>query len=133
MKPDRRKYSKAHKGILSHTIRTNQNLIYGNYGIISQESSRLTAAQIQAALLSIKRMIKKQAEVYLRVFPHIPVTGKPAEVRMGKGKGSVEYYMCRIRPGAIIFEIKSPIRSLALSSLRSASYKLPFRTTIVNR
>jgi large subunit ribosomal protein L16 len=133
LKPNGRRYAKAHKGRLSYTIRTNQSLVYGDYGLVAMEPARLTAAQISAAFVSIKRIIKKQADVYLRVFPHIPVTGKPAEVRMGKGKGSVEYYMCRIRRGAVIFEIKSSIKNLAILSLRTASYKLPFKTITVTK
>jgi large subunit ribosomal protein L16 len=90
-KPKSRKFPKAHKGRVSPLFHTSQSLIFGSYGIVALQPSRLTASQIAAAELAIKRKIKKDGKLFLRVFPHIPASHKPAEVRMGKGKGAIEY------------------------------------------
>ncbi len=106
---------------------------YGQYAIISKETANLTSEQINTAELAIKRKIKKDGTIIKRVFPHLPVTRKPAEVRMGKGKGSVDHHIARVSPGSFIFELKTPNKFIAKAALTVAASKLPVTTLIVGR
>lgn len=131
LKPRISKFAKAHKGRVSAIYKTSQNLVLGSIAIIALQPSRLTASQIAAVGLTLKRALKKDGEIYWRVFPHIPASSKPAEVRMGKGKGSNDYWYTRIQPGAIILEIKCGNINLAYNSLLATQSKFPFKTTIL--
>jgi large subunit ribosomal protein L16 len=132
LKPKNTKYKKSHKGRMDYTQKKKE-FSYGEYAIISKESANLTSNQITTAELAIKRSIKKEGIVYKRVFPHVPVTRKPAEVRMGKGKGSVDHYIARVSPGSFIFELKTSNKFIAKAALRTAASKLPFQSIIVSR
>lgn len=132
LRPQKTKYPKSHKGRSSEVYRNSQQLAFAQYGLISLESSRITASQINSSISSIKRKLKKVGVCYNRIFPHIPATAKPAEVRMGKGKGSIEFWYTRVRPGAILFEISSPSYNLAKLALSTAASKLPIKTAIIH-
>ena len=114
-------------------IQKKKEFCYGEYAVISKETANLTSQQLNTAELAIKRKIKKDGSIYKRVFPHLPVTRKPAEVRMGKGKGSVTHYIARISPGSFIFELRTSNRFAAKSALSVAASKLPFQTLIAWR
>lgn len=132
-KPKNIKYSKSHKGRLNYKFNLSQKFLHASYALISLDSARLTAAHIAAAELAIKRTLKRDGTLYNRVFPHIPVTKKPLEVRMGKGKGSVAYWMTRIRPGTFLFEIDCSLPSMARLAFSVAQSKLPFPTLIITK
>jgi len=131
--PKKTKYKKAQKGgkKIKGTANSGCHLAFGLYGLKAMGRGRLKAKQIEAARRCIVRHMKRAGKLWIRVFPHIPVTGKPAEVRMGKGKGSVDYWMCKVRPGIILFEIEGVKEDVAEKALHSASAKLPFDTKIV--
>lgn len=131
LKPRFSKFSKAHKGRVSSIYKTNQTLVKGSVCIIALQSSRLEAGQISAINLTLKRALKKDGIIYWRVFPHIPASAKPAEVRMGKGKGSNDFWYTRIRPGAILLEIKTSNNNLAVNALTSIQCKFPFKSQII--
>lgn len=132
LKPKASKFAKAHKGRVSSNFKTSQNLVKGSIAIVALQPSRLTAAQIAAVDLTIKRALKKEGELFWRVFPHIPASAKPAEVRMGKGKGSNDFWYTRIQPGAIILELVCSNHNLAYLSLLSARSKFPFKSFIIS-
>lgn len=132
--PKKTKYRKAQKGgkkITGHATSGN-NLSYGSFGLKSLEAGKINSRQIEAARKVITRCMKRAGKLWIAVFPHTPVTKKPAEVRMGSGKGSVEYYMMKIKPGRVIFEIDGVTDSVAAEALQKASTKLPFKTKIIN-
>ena len=131
--PKRTKYRKAQKGgkKIKGVAHTGNKLSFGSHGLKALDATRLTSRQIEAARRVISRTLKRTGKVWIRVFPHIPVTGKPAEVRMGKGKGSVEYWMCKVRPGLVIFEIDGVSDDLATLALSKAAAKLPFSAKVV--
>lgn len=132
LKPKSRKYAKAHKGRISPIFNSSQSLVFGTYGIIALQPSRFTALQISAVKLAINRSLKKDGEFFFRTFPHIPASQKPAEVRMGKGKGSIEFWYSRIRPGAIILEFNCSNVNLAKLVYRTISSKLPFKSMFIS-
>lgn len=101
------------------------------YGLKSLSSGRLKSNQIEAARRTISKALKREGKLWIRVFPQIPVSSKPAEVRMGSGKGSVSYWMCRVKPGLMLFEVDGVAEDIALKALAKASAKLPFQTKIV--
>lgn len=131
-KPRQTKYFKYHKGRISYNFKS---LSFSSsdrpFALIALEPARLTASQIAAAELAIKRKILKEGTLVTRIFPHFPVTKKPLEVRMGKGKGSISFFATRIRPGSFLFELSCPSPELAKIAFKVASSKLPFRTTMV--
>lgn len=132
--PSKTKYRKSQKGgkkILG-VARSGSILSYGSYGIKSLEPSKLNSRQIESARKVISRFMKRTGKMWINVFPHTPVTKKPAEVRMGSGKGNVEYYIAKIKPGRIIFEIDGVDHESAMFALQKAASKLPFRSKIVN-
>ena len=131
--PKRTKYRKAHKGRIHGTAKGGTALNFGAYGLKAVEPERITARQIEAARRAITRHMKRQGRVWIRIFPDLPVTDKPAEVRMGKGKGSVEYWAARVHPGRIMFEIDGVPDDVAREALRLGAAKLPVRTRIVTR
>jgi large subunit ribosomal protein L16 len=131
--PNNLKFPKSHKGgRLNPGIKLDK-LNQGNYGLVANEPGIILSAHILSVELAIKRVIKKEGVVYLRVFPHTPVTKKPSEVRMGKGKGSVNHYVAKVQKGSIIMEIKTNVFTKALTALAVGKSKLPLSTSIIQR
>ncbi|MGZ0656563.1 50S ribosomal protein L16 [Coraliomargarita sp. W4R53] len=131
--PSRTKYRKVHKGRIYGTAQTCNALAFGDFGIQSLTRGRMTSQQIEAARVAMTRSLKRKGKVWIRVFPHKPVTKKPAETRMGKGKGSVEYWCAVIKPGTMLFEIAGCSATAAREALRLADTKLPFHCRFVTR
>jgi large subunit ribosomal protein L16 len=133
LQPKRTKYRKQHKGRVKGLASSGTALNFGAYGLKAVEPARITARQIEAARRAITRHIKRVGRVWIRVFPDVPVSKKPAEVRMGSGKGSPEFWCCRIHPGRILFEMDGTTRDIALKAMELAAAKLPMRTKFVAR
>ena len=133
MQPKRTKFRKAFKGRIHGLAKGGTDLNFGAYGMKIVEPGRITARQIEAARRAITRQMKRQGRVWIRVYPDVPVTGKPAEVRMGSGKGSVEFWAARVHPGRIMFEIDGVPDDVAREALRLGAAKLPVKTRIVTR
>ena len=133
LQPTRSKYRKAHKGRIHGRASRGQILNYGAYGLKAMEPDRIIGKQIEAARVALTRYMKRTGKVWTRIFPNIPVSKKPTEVRMGKGKGSPEYYACRVKPGRIIFEIDGVTEEVAREALYKASAKLPIKTKFISR
>jgi len=133
MSPKRTKYRKAHKGRIHGLAKSATQLNYGTFGLKALEPERITARQIEAARRAITRSMKRAGRVWIRMFPDVPVSQKPAEVRMGSGKGSPEFWVARIKPGRIMFEIDGVSPELARVSLELGAAKLPIRTKFVQR
>jgi len=133
LQPTRTKYIKAHKGrIHGHSTRAS-TLNYGQYGLKAMQPERIIGKQIEAARVALTRYMKRTGKVWTRIFPNIPVSKKPTEVRMGKGKGAPEYYACRVKPGRIIFEVDGIDEATARIALYKASAKLPIKTKFIKR
>ena len=133
LQPKRTKFRKQFKGRIHGTAKGATSLDFGTYGLKALEPERVTARQIEAARRAITRQMKRQGRVWIRIFPDVPVTDKPAEVRMGKGKGAVEYWAARVAPGRIMFEVDGVSDEIAREALRLGAAKLPIRTKIVTR
>jgi large subunit ribosomal protein L16 len=133
LSPKKTKYRKQFKGRISGMAKGGSALNFGSYGLKSLQPERITARQIEAARRAITRQMKRQGRVWIRIFPDVPVTGKPAEVRMGSGKGSVEFWAARVEPGRIMFEVDGVPDDIAREALRLGAAKLPVRTKIVAR
>tara|TARA_Y100000817_G_C16592624_1_gene427092 strand:- start:9 stop:425 length:417 start_codon:yes stop_codon:yes gene_type:complete len=133
LSPKRTKFRKAHKGRIHGDAKGGAFLNFGSYGMKALQPERITARQIEAARRAITRHIKRQGRVWIRIFPDVPVTKKPTEVRMGKGKGSVEFWAAKVKPGRIIFELDGVNEDLAREALALGSAKLPIRTKFVTR
>src|SRR5690606_15267344 len=133
LQPKTTKYRKQSKGRIHGVAKAGFSLNFGSYGLKSLEPERVTARQIEAARRAITRQMKRQGRVWIRIFPDVPVTDKPAEVRMGKGKGSVEYWAARVAPGRIMFEIDGVSDEIGREALRMGAAKLPVKTRIVTR
>ena len=133
LQPTRTKYRKAHKGRIHGVASRCQLLNYGAYGLKAMEPERIISKQIEAARVALTRFMKRSGKVWLRIFPNIPVSKKPTEVRMGKGKGQPEYWICRVKPGRIIFEVDGVSESVAREALYKASTKLPIKTKFIKR
>jgi len=133
LQPKRTKFRKAHKGRIHGNAKGGTTLDFGQYGLKAQEPERVTARQIEAARRAITREMKRAGRVWIRVFPDLPVSKKPTEVRMGKGKGSVEYWTARIKPGRILFEIDGVPEDVAKEALRLGAMKLPITTRVITR
>lgn len=133
LSPKRVRYRKQQKGRMRGKAFRGSTLAFGTYGLQALECGRMTAQQIEAARIAITRHVKRGGKIWIRVFPDKPITKKPAETRMGKGKGSPEGWVAVIRPGRILYEMAGVSRELAREALRLASYKLPFATKIVTR
>ncbi len=129
----RTKFRKQFKGRISGSSKGGTDLNFGAYGLKALEPERVTARQIEAARRAITRQMKRQGRVWIRIFPDVPVTKKPTEVRMGKGKGSVEFWAARVAPGRIMFEIDGVAEDIAREALRLGAAKLPVRTRFVQR
>ena len=131
--PKRTKFRKAHKGRIHGNAKGATTLNFGSYGLKAMTPGRVTARQIEASRRAITRHMKRSGRVWIRIFPDVPVTQKPAEVRQGKGKGSVEYWAAKVKPGRIMFEIDGVPKDVANVALELAAAKLPVRTRIVTR
>ena len=133
LQPKRTKFRKQHKGRNRGLALRGSKISFGTVGLKALEHGRITARQIEAARRTISRRIKRGGKIWIRVFPDKPITEKPLEVRMGKGKGSVEYWVCQIKPGKVLYEIDGVNEELAREAFTLAAAKLPFKTTIVTR
>lgn len=133
LQPKRTKFRKAFKGRIHGNAKGGTELNFGSYGLKAMEPDRITARQIEAARRAITRHIKRQGRLWIRVFPDVPVTSKPAEVRMGKGKGSPEYWAARVKPGKILFELDGVPGALAATAFSRAAEKLPIKVKVVAR
>jgi len=131
--PRREKYRKSHKGRLRGIANRGGDVNFGDIGLKALTHGRITSRQIEAARIAINRHIKRAGKVWIRVFPHKPVTKKAAETRMGSGKGSPEMHVAMVRPGTILFELEGVSNSMAHEALRLASHKLPVKTRTVRR
>lgn len=129
--PKKFKYKKQFKGLIKGKTNRGSKLIYGNLGLKSLETTRLTSRQIEAGRRVIVRHMKRLGFLWIRVFPHTPVTSKPTEIRMGKGKGAVDYWAAKVKPGQIIYEISGVSYDNSIKALRAGSMKLPVKTKIV--
>jgi large subunit ribosomal protein L16 len=133
LQPKRTKFRKVHKGRNRGNAKGGFELNFGSHGLKALEPERVTARQIEAARRAITRQMKRAGRVWIRIFPDLPVTKKPIEVRMGKGKGSVEFWACRVKPGRVMFEIDGVPDPVAREALRLGAAKLPIKTRIVAR
>ncbi|ANK83137.1 MAG: 50S ribosomal protein L16 [Rhizobiales bacterium NRL2] len=133
LQPKRTKFRKAHKGRIHGVAKGGTTLNFGAYGLKAQEPERVTARQIEAARRAITRHIKRAGRVWIRIFPDVPVSKKPTEVRMGKGKGSPEYWVARVKPGRIMFELDGVPHELAKEAFERAAAKLPMKVKMVSR
>lgn len=131
--PRKFKYRKQHKGRIHGNAKGGTTLAFGAYGLKALTPDRVTARQIEAARRAITRHLRRQGKVWIRIFPDVPVTAKPLEVRQGKGKGSVDYWACRVKPGRIMFELDGVPEKLAREALDLAAMKLPVKTKFVAR
>jgi large subunit ribosomal protein L16 len=131
--PKRTKYRKAHKGRIHGLAKGGTELNFGAYGLKAIEPGRVTARQIEAARRAITRHMKRVGKLWIRIFPDVPVSRKPAEVRMGSGKGTPEYWVCRVKPGRIMFELDGVPSALAKEAFDLASAKLPISARVVSR
>mgnify|MGYP000942428897 CR=1 FL=1 len=131
--PKKTKYRKAFKGRRRGMARGGTEVSFGDYGLQALESSYITARQIEAARITITRTMKRGGKVWINIFPHKPVTRKPAEVRMGSGKGNVEYYVAQVKRGRVMFEISGVSEEVAKEAMRKAGHKLPINTQFVTR
>ena len=133
LQPNRVKHRKVHKGRLKGKASRGNSISFGDFGLKALEPHRITARQIEAARVAMTRHIKRGGKVWIRIFPDKPVTKKPAEVRMGKGKGNPEIWVAPVRPGRVLFEIEGVERDVAERAMELASAKLPIRTKFVSR
>jgi large subunit ribosomal protein L16 len=133
LQPKRTKYRKAFKGRISGAAKGGFNLDFGSFGLKAMEPDRLTARQIEAARRAITRHMKRAGRVWIRVFPDVPVSKKPAEVRMGSGKGAPEFWAARVKPGRILFELEGVSMQIAKEAMALAAAKLPIKTRFVSR
>ena len=133
LQPKRTKFRKAHKGRIKGAAKGGFTLNFGSYGLKAMEPERVTARQIEATRRAITRHMKRAGRVWIRIFPDVPVSKKPTEVRMGKGKGSPEFWAARVKPGRIMFEIDGVPESVAREALSLGAAKLPVKTKIVAR
>lgn len=133
LSPKKTKYRKAFKGRIHGMATSGAELNFGSYGLKAVEPARITARQIEAARRAITRHMRRMGRVWIRIFPDVPVSRKPAEVRMGSGKGSPEYWVARVKPGRIMFELDGVAPDVAEKAFELASAKLPIRTRFVKR
>jgi len=133
LQPKRTKYRKAHKGRIHGIATSGTTLSFGTYGLKAVEPARITARQIEAARRTITRAMKRAGRVWIRVFPDVPVSQKPAEVRQGKGKGNPEFWVCRVKPGRVMFELDGVPPAVAREAFTLAAAKLPIKTRFVAR
>jgi large subunit ribosomal protein L16 len=133
LQPKRTKFRKQHKGRIHGVAKGGTTLNFGTYGLKAQEPDRVNARQIEAARRAITRHMKRAGRVWIRIFPDVPISKKPTEVRMGKGKGSTEYWAARVKPGRVMFEIDGVSEEIAREALRLGARKLSVRTRFIQR
>jgi len=133
LQPKRTKFRKQFKGRNRGLAQRGSSVSFGEYGLKATERGRLTARQIEAARRAMTRYVKRGGQIWIRVFPDKPITKKPLEVRQGKGKGNVEYWVCQIQPGKVLYEMEGVPESVAREAFRLAAAKLPFATEFVSR
>lgn len=133
MQPKRTKYRKQHKGNLAGTAIRGSTIAFGEYGLKATGRARMTAREIEAARRALTRYVKRGGKIWIRVFPDVPITQKPLEVRMGSGKGNVEYWVARVTPGRVLFEIEGVTEETAREAFRLAASKLAVSTTFAKR
>ena len=133
LQPKKTKYRKAQKGRMKGNSGRGHRLSNGMYGIKSLDSNFLTSRQIEAARIAATRYMKREGQIWIKIFPDKPITKKPLEVRQGKGKGAVEYWVAQIQPGRVLYEMEGVPEDVARAALTLAASKLPFKTTIVRR
>ncbi len=133
LQPKRTKFRKMRKGRNRGVAAAGNKIDFGEFGIKSTENGRITARQIEAARRAISRYVRRGGKVYIRIFPDVPVTGKPLEVRMGSGKGNVEYWVAKVQPGRVLFEIEGVSEAVAREAFRLASAKLSVKTAFAER
>ena len=133
LQPKRTKFRKAHKGRIHGNAKGGTNLDFGAFGLKAQEPERITARQIEAARRAITRHMKRAGRVWIRIFPDVPVSKKPTEVRLGKGKGTPEFWAARVKPGRIMFEVDGVPMKVAQEALMLGAAKLPIKTRFVVR
>tara|TARA_Y100000022_G_scaffold66434_1_gene57080 strand:+ start:5309 stop:5716 length:408 start_codon:yes stop_codon:yes gene_type:complete len=131
--PKKTKYRKSFRGRRKGNSKGGNVVTFGDFGLQAVETSYVTARQIEAARITITRTMKRGGKVWINIFPHKPITKKPAEVRMGSGKGNVEYYVAVVKPGRILFEISGVSEDVAREAMRKAGHKLPMKTKLVTR
>ncbi len=133
LSPKKTKYRKRHKGRIRGMAKGGSDIHFGDFGLQAIDSGRLTARQIEAARIAMTRHVKRQGKIWIRIFPDKPITKKPAETRMGKGKGGVEAWVAVIKPGRVLYEMQGVPEELAREALRLASHKLPIKTRFLKR
>ena len=133
LSPKKTKWRKVHRGRLRGLSKRGAHLSFGDFGLVSVTAGRLTDRQIEASRVAISRSIKRGGKVWIRVFPDNPISKKPIGVRMGSGKGALEYWVAKIKPGRILFELEGVSAEQARAAFRLASYKLPFKTKFLSR
>ena len=133
LEPKKIKYRKVHRGHRKGMAKGGTEVNFGSYGMKAMEPGWVTARQIEATRISISRRVRKVGKMWIRIFPDKPITKKPLETRMGKGKGSPEYYACRVKPGRILFEVDGVSEQIAKEALYKASAKLPIKTKTIKR
>jgi large subunit ribosomal protein L16 len=131
--PSRVKYRKSQRGRMKGRAKRGTTVAFGEYGLQAMEPAWVTARQIEASRVSIMRFLKKGGKVWIRIFPDKPVSKKPAEVRMGKGKGNPEFWVCVVKPGRVLFEIEGVSREIAKEAFTLAAHKLPIKTQFMAR
>jgi large subunit ribosomal protein L16 len=133
LQPKRTKYRKAFKGRIHGAAKGGTDVSFGEFGLKAMEPERVTARQIESARRAMTRYIARGGRVWVRVFPDVPVSRKPAEVRMGSGKGAPEYWVCRVKPGRVMYELAGVTEEIAREAFRLAAMKLPVKTKFVSR
>ena len=131
--PKRVKRRKQHRGRMTGKVTKGNVIAYGEYALVAESSAWVTSNQIEAARIAMTRFVKRGGQVWIDIFPHKPITSKPAETRMGSGKGSVEYWVAVVKPGRVMFEMAGVSEADAREAMRLASYKLPIKTKIVKK
>ena len=133
LQPKRQKFRKMHKGKMKGNAKRGATIAFGSFAIKSTEMVWITSRQIEAARIAVTRFMKREGKVWIRIFPDKPITSKPLEVRMGKGKGAPEYFVAVVKPGRIIFEVDGVPKETAMEAMRLAAQKLPVKTKFVTR
>jgi large subunit ribosomal protein L16 len=133
LQPKRTKFRKQHKGKNRGLAQSGNSVAFGEFGLKATQRARLTARQIEAARRAMTRFVKRGGKIWIRVFPDVPISKKPLEVRMGNGKGNVEYWVCKIQPGRVLYEMEGVTEDVAREAFRLAAAKLPVTTTFVTR
>lgn len=133
LEPKKIKYRRHHRGHRRGMAMRGNYVAFGTYGLKAMEPGWISARQIESARITIARVVRKVGKMWIRIFPDKPITAKPAETRMGKGKGAPEYWVSNVKPGRILFEVEGVSREMAEEAFRNASYKLPIKTKVVQR